>query len=577
MNTKVTYAAAICASALLPSLVFLASPGSIIAENSQDVSFYQGDMTVVFACFIGATVFFAALLAAFSQNGRHCGLAVIGALSVHVIAWNSLFPLVWVTSKASLSAFFVVEGLALALTVRVLIRVPDNLLAFTLGLFAILNVASTSVQNYHLWRSLATGPSASPYSARPADFPESTAESGRLIYHVVLDAFSPAYLDKVLADGRDPQLAGFTYYPNATANYGRTNISMRSVFHGTLHGNPFLPWADNSFNNGFTDRLAKAGYSQIYYPFYSSYCHPSALLCNATADLYNLKRHAFGRDVLIDLIFAKSMPVSVRNFMLGSINQASRSRDTWDYGFSLTSWLAGKDEEHALLRRPFQSFTMDSLEEFLNLEPALPNGNRYTYLHLMVPHSPWVFTRDCTYNFPAQAIKPRDVQASEQSECALTTVRRISQTLRELGRFDRSLIVVHSDHGIGEPTITEAWRGGLFSGPHVDRDTKTSEISPQQIASVANVLLLIKAPDQQQFVRKNQALQLIDIAPTVLDYAEVPHSDLPGVSALRRESLGSRERLYYESATGWLDQIEHFSIYRRRKDWAYVSDVRIAR
>ena len=89
-----------------------------------------------------------------------------------------------------------------------------------------------------------------------------------------------------------------------------------------------------------------------------------------------------------------------------------------------------------------------SMEGLLELEPRLPPRGRYTFVHLLLPHNPYVLDPNCRIEGPARSPVPTDLR--QQTECALLLVHRFLDTLRALDRLEASVVVVHGDHGSGE-------------------------------------------------------------------------------------------------------------------------------
>jgi hypothetical protein len=343
---------------------------------------------------------------------------------------------------------------------------------------------------------------------------------------------------------------------------------MRSIFRGSLHGEDFMGWGNGAFTDGFTKDLSENGIQQYFFPFYSGYCNEAVVVCDATQDLYAIYRNDAGKALLADLVFLKALPVSLRDFLMGSLGEKERDVETWDYGFSLSSWWRarreGEEDEYPLWRRPIQALTINTLAEFKAMEPGLSATGRYVYLHIMVPHGPLSFDSDCNFLDPKlQAGKDRRQAMEDHADCAVNVVRQISRLLEDLGRFDDSLIIVHSDHGTGA-TYCSWWNPDFALEPGADRINRNEhpdQLSRQQVGCLAHALLLVKAPGQKTFEISSKPLQMIDIAPTVLDYFDLPHGQYPGVSAISDDPVPDRETVYFESETNELTEIDYFAKY----------------
>ena len=157
--------------------------------------------------------------------------------------------------------------------------------------------------------------------------------------------------------------------------------------------------------------------------------------------------------------------------------------------------------------RQFESF----LETFQ--EKAKPG---FHFVHLQIPHFPWVYLpsgkRHRSHSDSAWFLK-KEIWVRDNALVTLAFQRhllqvgladrlmgRLLQELMATGLYDRSLIVVVSDHG------TSFRPGG--------RRRAATEMNFPDILSVS---LLIKAPHQQEGRISNRHIEIIDIVPTISD------------------------------------------------------------
>jgi hypothetical protein len=133
-----------------------------------------------------------------------------------------------------------------------------------------------------------------------------------------------------------------------------------------------------------------------------------------------------------------------------------------------------------------------SLEAFLEVEPGLPARGRYTLLHLLLPHNPYVLRGDCGHG---TAASPTDLL--QQTECSLRLLGRLLDVLERLGRLDGSVVFVHGDHGAGE-TLREG------------------RLVPDEAAYLRTILLLKPAGGRGPLRQAREAARAADFAPTLL-------------------------------------------------------------
>jgi hypothetical protein len=148
---------------------------------------------------------------------------------------------------------------------------------------------------------------------------------------------------------------------------------------------------------------------------------------------------------------------------------------------------------------------------------AAPNPNRFAFLHLEIPHAPWVYLPSGRrYRPPADGQLPLPhpwlplqtrqalLQAQLQRHLAQIgytdrVLDRILDGLRRSGEYDRSLVIVAADHGIV-----------LHPGELPARSP-----SPGRAAHVQSVPLIVKAPFQDRGRIDDRWATTLDIAPTI--------------------------------------------------------------
>ena len=210
------------------------------------------------------------------------------------------------------------------------------------------------------------------------------------------------------------------------------------------------------------------------------------------------------------------------------------------------------------------------LQEFTSRITAAGDAPVYSFLHLITPHPPISTDAECVY--PGR--RPRLTRAGylAQAQCALRVVRTLLDRLRDLGLYDRSAIIVTSDHGLALfPAADHPLRG---IGSPAGR-------SLHSIESHATPLLLIKPFGAQGPLQTSDAPTAItDLPATLLDLAGLPNTLETGTSALVLDPARPRERTYAHHSWGgrnthtsrWFDVLHLFSVDGRVTDpaaWRY--------
>ena len=135
----------------------------------------------------------------------------------------------------------------------------------------------------------------------------------------------------------------------------------------------------------------------------------------------------------------------------------------------------------------------------------------FGYLHLILPHQPWVVREDGElydiagerYDYEADNASEWPTKVSRQRHVLQTryTDRVLGEFithLRDQGYYDESLIVVLGDHGVS------------FVPGELSRT-----LSANGLPGIAYTPLLIKAPGQTEGVVDDQNVSIVDIAPTI--------------------------------------------------------------
>jgi hypothetical protein len=196
----------------------------------------------------------------------------------------------------------------------------------------------------------------------------------------------------------------------------------------------------------------------------------------------------------------------------------------------------------------FADFELDQPERFRALLDGAGTGPALDYLHLLLPHVPYRYVPSgVRYPGPDPDIGRIDDDWTEQAWPPALGRQRLQlqmgyvdalvgelvASLRARGRYDESMVVLTSDHGI-------AFRPG---GPI--RGIEGQALGDDDVAALAWVPLVVKYPDQAAGEVSDANVETIDLLPTIADVLEV---DLPwevdGRSLLGPERPGDRKRFH---------------------------------
>ena len=131
--------------------------------------------------------------------------------------------------------------------------------------------------------------------------------------------------------------------------------------------------------------------------------------------------------------------------------------------------------------------TFFSYLKFVKNEKFIEDYNTYKHIHLLMPHAPFVFNRNTikeskSRNQPYMDSNDYFNQYIDQSYFALHIMKDFIEKLKELGKFNESMIIIHADHGYDFVNIDGSFEKHPL-GKYSDIEAKS------------NSLLLVKYPN----------------------------------------------------------------------------------
>lgn len=347
------------------------------------------------------------------------------------------------------------------------------------------------------------------------------------VYQVLLDEATRQDFEELLDQRPEYRHEGLIEFTNFATGSGRTRYSLPQILSGSFYQPArdlsAANWIDGAFSDGIFSTLERGGVPVYQYAVLQNHCDPRSSYCLSSQDYRRELLNQISDDFVTDLAFLRLLPNSVRAVLIGSIGREKPAINTWEVGFSVTTLLAGPppvSSEDAILREYYYSLNLFAVNFFKRLlveEVRRPASGQYVFIHAMIPHAPWA--RDANCNFI-----PADQRTNEnagervkgQTLCSLELVRWLVEQLRLLGRYDDSLIIVHSDHGFPRPPEGQE----DFNHNKVD----SAEWPSWLVESLSAGTLLVKWPGARGFAKSDLPVQTIDLAPTVLEHVGI---DLP--------------------------------------------------
>ena len=355
----------------------------------------------------------------------------------------------------------------------------------------------------------------------------------RNLIHIVLDTFpSRTFVDILDADrpAFDRDWPGFTFFANHLGTHRTTLGSMPAMLSGVAYRNElpfreFLARQPSVFHvlgqQGYQLRsLASRGHDHL---------NPSFSGVDA-AIRYDIPTPYGSYRDYVDVAAAQLLDLS----LFRHAPHAFKPNIYRDRQWLFQQRIETRRGPEATAARPFGDAAF--LREFANRVTHGDDAPVYTLLHVITPHLPIVTDADCAY-----APKPTPIleDFANQARCALSAVRTLLDRLRDLDLYDRSAIIVTSDHGHTLDLIAP-------EDQHPSRGIRSpAGLTLARIEAWATPLLLVKPFAAQGPLQTSYAPTTItDLPATLLDLAGLPNALGRGTSVLRIDPAASRRRTY---------------------------------
>ena len=380
------------------------------------------------------------------------------------------------------------------------------------------------------------------------------------IIHIVLDAFQSDFFHEILNENRaelDTGLSGAVFFADHTGAFPTTMVSIPAMLSGHIYRQerPLPRYVREIFDKGSLFKTLRAnGYrvdnvAEIVYDTRSA----SGVYRTRRPYVSYAEYVQFAGWQLADLSLFRHAPHILRPKIYN------------DQAWRLQTML-GPGDTTGRRHMPVSGSAV-LLELSQRLTPAIDEP-LYKFIHVGIPHRPVTLTADCEY---VERLRPTRENYKGQTRCAVRRVVAVLDKLKQVGAYDKSLIVIASDHGIGYPPQN-------FVN---DRHTPAGPLST--LAGKSKALLIVKPPGSRGPVRVSNAPTTIsDIAATVLDAAGITGT-LPGEPALKLSENAQRVRsfgMYDWEDDGWkhnyfdaLDVMEIRGPSSDGKNWALLQSL----
>jgi len=245
----------------------------------------------------------------------------------------------------------------------------------------------------------------------------------------VFDSYYGPWLEWSLSElsRNTSELAGFTHYLRNVSNYMYSEASYPSFMSGSLWSPnvTISEWYDSADEKSIINDLQERGFSTTFYGIglYNGMRQVEVAYTDDPGEL-----EVVDIRLAADYWLLRIAPVALRHLVLddhgaGPITRCARYAEQVITG----------DIRTLVSYRQF--------EKFLGDERLRPVGGQYVHAYFYPPHGPYQLDRHGNY--------VGESSYEEQLLLATNMLLDIVQTLKELGKFESSLIIVHADHGAG--------------------------------------------------------------------------------------------------------------------------------
>ncbi|MCZ6750987.1 MAG: sulfatase-like hydrolase/transferase [Acidobacteria bacterium] len=460
--------------------------------------------------FLASVTFLSAV--AFIESRIFFGLARHGPFDGNLIDWEPLSTLSYVE-------------LTVILAIAILIAVFRHRqeLFYSISLFILLFhgigfLHATITKLDVIQQSAGSDEGGSPYFS---DFYRLSRE--RNVIHIVPDGTQGALMYEILASDFDRYsevFDGFTFFSRATGRYPRTFASI--AFFMTGRGPdpetdfvPSLPFT-REYNrtllneHSLVNTLAAHDFKAFGYQVNNRYCVGRYTAC-AAGDIFhgrtiNSRKAAHtgrtGLD-LLDISLFQVTPVLIRRYI--------HNDERW----FLSQLLTRTRTYSAIFDLFLENMTTDE------------RPGSYNYFHVAGGHGPVLFGENCNY---VGTRKQNYENIRAQVTCSLLQLERLVQKLKQLGIYDETMIILHSDHGSPQLTASLNSVGGRVILPHV--------------SGLANPAILVKLPKMRGPLRFSRAPVSIGDVPATINGAFGLDGEFPGIPMFSLNETSERERVF---------------------------------
>ena len=376
------------------------------------------------------------------------------------------------------------------------------------------------------------------------------------IYHIHVEGLQTDYFLRYMHNHpkAKEKLMGFTIFEKNISNYPSTAQSQASYLTSTTHlSGRFDKWL-RAYDQGLLKNLKKAGYQLTQH----SLRPLDRSVFDKTVDLKKFLNYQHAFIVEFTRIWlAKVSP----NFLTNEMLPVGKKLGTKFFYI-----LNPKSSVGIPLTKEDGSSAYDgifSLNDLTSRISKYPPTNQYVYSVNDILHDTYTASPACELeNKPSFSLGKRYYR---QFECTMTLIDKLVSKLKNLDRFNNSIIIIHGDHG-------SHYAGQLLKTEGASYSTNKDTISqlPYDLAigssrlvdleSQARAMLMIKPLNALGEMKISEIpSQLLDIYPTIMGQVGIKNlKKVEGVDIFNDIVSKSRPRyFYYMNASAFQTQVSN--------------------
>jgi len=257
------------------------------------------------------------------------------------------------------------------------------------------------------------------------------------IYHLVFDSYYSPWLEWALTElEKTPlDLAGFTHYRRCVSSYWLTETSYPSFMSGTVYraGEDYQKWWEGTNQNSMIEDLHARGFTTNFYGL--------QLKNGMKAVQKRYIEDPGGTGIaswplVLDLWFLRISPVFFRHTILkNGVGPTTR----------IVKRILGQPQGNIITLVSYRQF-----KKFISDEKHRASEGNYIHGYFVPPHPTYQLDRDGNYT--------ENSSYPEQMLLATNMIFEFINTLKQLGRFDKSMIIIHADHGDVTSSIIDDYK-----------------------------------------------------------------------------------------------------------------------